>query len=103
MLIGETTYRLDSECNICDRFYNYHPNFDSGNGSDYSEALGSAFYPPNTQGSAAERELSFASFHPGGANIVLCDASTRLVSEDIDINIWRAIASRAGGEVVGEY
>jgi hypothetical protein len=33
----------------------------------------------------------------------LCDGSTQFISESIDINVWRALGSRDGGEVVGKY
>jgi hypothetical protein len=33
----------------------------------------------------------------------LCDGSTRFVSEGIDINVWRALGSRNGGETIGDY
>ena len=36
-------------CGSCDRFLYFHPNADSGDGSDFSEALGSTYYPINTK------------------------------------------------------
>lgn len=41
--------------------------------------------------------------HTGGVMTLLCDGSARFVSENVDLNTWRAIASRAGGEVFGEF
>ena len=38
------------------------------------------------------------SFHPNGANIVMCDGSTRFVDEDASTEIIVALSSRAGGE-----
>ncbi len=43
------------------------------------------------------------SYHPGGAQVLLTDGSARFVSETVEIRVWRALATRAGGEVVGEY
>ena len=43
------------------------------------------------------------SFHPGGVHLLLCDGSVRFVDESIDMTIWRALASRAGGETFGEF
>lgn len=43
------------------------------------------------------------SFHVGGAHILLCDGSVRFVSNNIDFNLFRSLASKAGGEVVGEF
>jgi prepilin-type processing-associated H-X9-DG protein len=37
--------------------------------------------------------------HPGGVNAAMCDASVRFVSDGIDLQAWRALATRDGGEV----
>ena len=44
-----------------------------------------------------------ASYHPGGANFMLADASVRFVSESIDQALLQALATRAGKESVGQY
>ncbi len=41
--------------------------------------------------------------HPGGANFLLCDGSVRFVSETVDLDTWRALGSRNGREVLGEF
>jgi prepilin-type N-terminal cleavage/methylation domain-containing protein len=43
------------------------------------------------------------SFHTGIVNSLMMDGATRTVSENIDINVWRGLGSRAGGEVIGEF
>ncbi len=45
----------------------------------------------------------FASSHPGGVQFLLCDGSVRFISENIRIQTYRALASIAGGEVIGEF
>jgi prepilin-type processing-associated H-X9-DG protein len=45
-------------------------------------------------------DLSFNSFHPGGVHFAFADGSGRLVSETIEMDVYRAIASRGGEEVV---
>jgi len=40
------------------------------------------------------------SYHPGGVNVTLCDGSVRFVKDSINLQIWRAVGSRNGGEVV---
>jgi prepilin-type N-terminal cleavage/methylation domain-containing protein/prepilin-type processing-associated H-X9-DG protein len=42
-----------------------------------------------------------ASFHSGGVNAVMGDGSVRFVRDSISLDTWRAMATRAGGEVVG--
>jgi prepilin-type N-terminal cleavage/methylation domain-containing protein/prepilin-type processing-associated H-X9-DG protein len=43
------------------------------------------------------------SYHTGGVNTLMCDGSVRFVSENIDLNSWRAIGTRAGSEVLGDF
>ncbi|HQU45184.1 MAG TPA: DUF1559 domain-containing protein [Pirellulales bacterium] len=38
------------------------------------------------------------SYHPGGVNSAMADGSARFVSQDIDLSVWRALATRGGGE-----
>ena len=41
--------------------------------------------------------------HPGGVNIAFCDGSVRFLREGIPLATWRALGTRAGGEVIGDY
>ncbi len=41
--------------------------------------------------------------HIGGVHLLLCDGSARFTSENIDLGVWRAVGTRAGGEVIGEF
>lgn len=48
----------------------------------------------------AERFRSAArSRHPGGVNSAMCDASVRFVSDDVELNVWRASGTSRGEEV----
>jgi len=38
--------------------------------------------------------------HPGGVNATLADGSARFFSNSIDLNIWRALSTAAGAEVI---
>jgi len=42
------------------------------------------------------------SYHTGGVNAVLMDGSVRFVANGIPLAAWRALGTRAGGEVVNE-
>lgn len=50
-----------------------------------------------------DESIGFRSFHSGGANFVLGDGSVRFISDTIDGVTYRALGSRAGGEVVGPF
>ena len=41
------------------------------------------------------------SFHPGGVNALMGDGSVKFLKNSISMNIYWALGSRAGGEVIG--
>lgn len=41
--------------------------------------------------------------HTGGVQVLMCDGSTRFVSETIDIGLWQALGTRSGEEILGEF
>ncbi len=43
------------------------------------------------------------SFHVGIVHSLLMDGSVRSISSNIDLGVWRAIGTRNGGEIVGEF
>jgi prepilin-type N-terminal cleavage/methylation domain-containing protein len=45
----------------------------------------------------------FKSKHPGGAQFVLCDGSTRFISETINYQTYQYLGARGDGASVGEY
>jgi prepilin-type N-terminal cleavage/methylation domain-containing protein len=51
---------------------------------------------PNHQGADG-----FASLHPGGCQFLLSDGSVRFVKETLAPQVFRALATRAGGEIIG--
>ncbi len=96
LMISESIFAVgdDVGCWICDRFYLYHPNADSGDGMDFSEALGSTYYPINLRtGSEKHRECAYSSNHTGGVQGAFADGSTRFLHDSIDIAVWRAAGS----------
>ncbi len=42
----------------------------------------------------------FGSYHPFGANFVMADGAVRMISDEIDLAVYRALATRAGNEAV---
>jgi prepilin-type N-terminal cleavage/methylation domain-containing protein/prepilin-type processing-associated H-X9-DG protein len=50
-----------------------------------------------------ERVCAFGSSHPGGANFTLADGSVRFLAQSLPLATLRQMATRAGGEVVGDY
>ncbi len=44
--------------------------------------------------------ISFSSKHPGGANFARADGSVDFIAENIDLDLYKSLASRDGGEPV---
>jgi prepilin-type N-terminal cleavage/methylation domain-containing protein len=47
--------------------------------------------------------MASRSYHVGGAQALLGDGAVRFVSENIDGDLWRAVGTMGGGEVIGEF
>ena len=47
--------------------------------------------------------ITTRSYHPGGVNVLLLDGSVRFVKSSINLQTWRALGTRAGGEVISDY
>jgi prepilin-type processing-associated H-X9-DG protein len=65
--------------------------------------------PPNTwscsRGNLSNNNggaVTASSRHSGGVNLALVDGSVRFVANQIDLTLWRALGTRAGGEIVAE-
>jgi prepilin-type N-terminal cleavage/methylation domain-containing protein/prepilin-type processing-associated H-X9-DG protein len=50
-----------------------------------------------------QRVCAFGSNHAGGANFTLADGSVRFISQAVPLPVLQALATRASGEVVGDY
>tara|TARA_R110002111_G_scaffold2705_5_gene18052 strand:- start:43026 stop:43949 length:924 start_codon:yes stop_codon:yes gene_type:complete len=72
--------------------------------SGFCVAANSAIGLP-CQGNSSTAPLNFSarSMHTGGVHVAMCDGAVRFVSENIDIGTWRALSTRFGNEVIGEF
>lgn len=48
-------------------------------------------------------DVRFGSNHEGGAQFLLTDGAVRFISENLDFGTYQSLATRDGGEVIGEY
>ncbi|MBI1324478.1 DUF1559 domain-containing protein [bacterium] len=61
---------------------------------------------PNTtkwdciDGSFVASHTAARSYHPGGVNVTFCDGSVRFVKNTVNETTWRALGTKAGGEVI---
>lgn len=62
--------------------------------------LASAEFSPNLRQAHAH---NFSSQHPQGANFLFGDGSVRMISQTIDLNVFKALATRSGGETPGPF
>jgi prepilin-type N-terminal cleavage/methylation domain-containing protein/prepilin-type processing-associated H-X9-DG protein len=75
----------------------------------YGSVLYNHYYPPNAKnwdcgnGFNNKGLTAARSGHSGGVNVLLGDGSVRFVRDGIAIDTWRALATRNGGEVIGDY
>ncbi len=71
------------------------------------------YYPPNsTSYDCVNNDLTtFTAFawrtarsnHTGGVNMLLGDGSVHFITNGVDLNTWRGLATRSGNEVLGNY
>ena len=72
-------------------------------------AIATCAYPPNAKNPATGKDYppdqwwnryAFTCNHPGGAQFALADGSVRFIADSIDLRTFRALGTRALGEVV---
>jgi prepilin-type N-terminal cleavage/methylation domain-containing protein/prepilin-type processing-associated H-X9-DG protein len=75
----------------------------------YGNCLYNHYYLPNARvwdcgnGSNNKGLWAARSMHSGGVNVLLGDGSIRFVANGVDLQLWRALSTRAGGEVVTDF
>jgi len=87
LLVGERCSRLDNATWV---------GAVPGAGHGMARVVGRAGSVPNH---VLNDFADFSSYHPFGANFVLGDGAARLISDEIDLAVYRALATRSGGEV----
>jgi prepilin-type N-terminal cleavage/methylation domain-containing protein/prepilin-type processing-associated H-X9-DG protein len=74
-----------------------------GYGNEISESMSSTACPLNAWRDPSlfvdEKELSFGSRHPGGAQVLFADGHSNFIFETIDRQVWSALGTRANSEV----
>jgi prepilin-type N-terminal cleavage/methylation domain-containing protein len=68
-----------------------------------ARVVGVAAFPPNSDYSVEAAVHNFSSLHPAGTQFVAADGSVKLINESIEARVYRALCTRAGGEVVGDF
>lgn len=64
----------------------------------------SCFNGPQSQPEATNfLAVTATSQHPGGVNVLFADGAVKFVTDGIDRNLWRAVGTRNGREVVGSF
>ena len=66
-----------------------------GGDEAFERILGIADHAPNSDDGHLD---DYMSQHPGGTNFLLADGSVRLLADTIDLQVYQAQATRAGGE-----
>ena len=67
------------------------------------DGINSSDYNPGATLSFAPVTRTFGSFHPGGCQVALADASVQFLGENMDINTYRQLAARADGLPPGGF
>jgi len=47
--------------------------------------------------------ITARSYHPGGVNAMMMDGSVRTVTNSVPSQTWRALSTRRGGELIGDF
>ena len=95
LMVAERSMNLPSGQTNDYRSWVRGQNGGSGTTKNVTYPLNSTFY----SGGNNFNDISFGSNHPGGCNFILGDASGRFISETIDLNLYKCLASVKHREV----
>jgi prepilin-type N-terminal cleavage/methylation domain-containing protein len=73
------------------------------NGKEYPECDYTSWQEGRSATVPTYAAVTARSYHTGLVNAALMDGSVRSVRSSVERDIWRALATRAGGEVVADY
>ncbi len=71
----------------------------NANPEQFGYFRGDPLIPASNPGTLKHNDFYYGSPHPGGAHFALADSSVQFLSDAIDINLYRDLATRDGGEV----
>ncbi|MCA9089556.1 MAG: DUF1559 domain-containing protein [Planctomycetaceae bacterium] len=54
-------------------------------------------------GSPSYAIVTSRSYHTGIVNVLMADGASRTISENINLQVWRNLSTRGGGEVIGDF
>lgn len=57
---------------------------------------------PTVAGSSQTQVSAARSRHSGGVNALMCDSSVRFANDDVALDVWMAMGSMNGEEIIGE-
>ena len=115
ILIGESSTDMEfiQNGNAMDYWYLGSPQIDPCNcdgsaaGTEFSEFVGSTAARLNSRWNPAtsgyEKEMSFGSYHVGGAYFCFADGSVRFIADAVERSLYRALGSRNGSEPIGKF
>jgi len=95
LMLGELSVSLPGAQSNQYRTWIRGNNSGSGATKNVTNPINSTFY----NGSNNFNDISFGSNHTGGCNFALGDGSVRFITQNIDMSIYKAIASIDSGEV----
>jgi len=72
----------------------------SGGEESMVRIVGTADHTPNHPSSHFD---DFGSYHPTGSQFVLADGSVRFISENVNLRVYQSLATRAAGDIAGEF
>lgn len=70
------------------------------NDSPTGDPIDGAGYPSSNRHNELFAEVGFSSWHPAGCHFGMVDGSVHFFTNDIDLGVLQALATRAGGETV---